>query len=423
MIDMAAGDDQKNNNNNNDGDDDSDDDILSLNASAEQSISDSQSSSSPLLPVIARLGATLSSFSLSIRRCDGDWLASVITQAMDDCATIIRACKGDADTHFDVYSIMVGKHFGGRECRAEQCESMRNNSRDRMKEDENNNNNNSNSNSNNDSDVCVMDGIHCAMMHAYDTGYKLYKNERLRMEALARRESRDGDEDENEANGGQQDISHHFQEHHIRKLLDARDRHRMEKQNNNHNHNHNTNNHPVTTTTTTTATTLSKFVTVVDDQIDDNNNNNRNKVFYSFGYKFRYWDSFKNDQRIDEHHNGGKHPFMRWFVAKKYASMKEEIMGGLGRVPKTSVDKQTKSAMMWCETEYVKEMKASKYGGVKDYNIADNTPISLNHILSLLFHCNFTALCTLFSSCFRKLKANETDDQLIARNSNFREFI
>eukprot|EP01084_Bolivina_argentea_P206525 352593_1 len=54
-----------------------------------------------------------------------------------------------------------------------------------------------------------------------------------------------------------------------------------------------------------------------------------------------------------------------------------------------------------------------------DTGIDESSPITVPHILALLFYCNFTVLCTTFSSTFRRIRKDETDDEIKGRNSHF----
>ena len=80
---------------------------------------------------------------------------------------------------------------------------------------------------------------------------------------------------------------------------------------------------------------------------------------------------------------------------------------------------QLKGAEIWMTSEYVRDME-SEDGG--DYDIEYGSAIILPQILSLLLHCNFTLFCTLFSRGFRKLRADETDEELKERNSRLMQF-
>ena len=68
------------------------------------------------------------------------------------------------------------------------------------------------------------------------------------------------------------------------------------------------------------------------------------------------------------------------------------------------------------ETEKIKNIK-SKYF-TYEYGIEFNTPITLNHIMSLVFYTDYTVLSTIVSSTFRRLN-NETDNEWKNRHSQF----
>merc|ERR1719350_2067882 len=53
------------------------------------------------------------------------------------------------------------------------------------------------------------------------------------------------------------------------------------------------------------------------------------------------------------------------------------------------------------------------------YDIAFGAALSLWHILSLIFYCDFTKLCTNFSSSFRAIKPFETLRNIKKRNAMY----
>merc|ERR1740123_250092 len=72
------------------------------------------------------------------------------------------------------------------------------------------------------------------------------------------------------------------------------------------------------------------------------------------------------------------------------------------------------------KSEEVKSMTA-RYNGTKylHYDIAIGAALSLWHILSLIFYCDFTKLCTDFSSSFRAIKPFETLRNIKKRNAMY----
>ena len=370
------------------------------------------------MQIINRLGATLSAFISPEMRSDAEWVSRVCIQAMDDFNLVnAQIINGDPVVDLDVYSHIICEHFGGVECDEKQCKSVA--TQKRVKERESAAaaeteapavSSPPSSTSSTAPALREMDRIHCAVLHAYQRGFKLYADERERMGKVAD-EHGNGDSDSN-------DYAHDYQTECLRRLLDSR---------------------PIDRGSTgadlrTEEEELhlqSKFVTQVvveeemEEEVEETNNGDGNQqrsaeVYYKFGYKFYYWEYFENNEEIDRCYNGGKDEYRVWFIKKKYASFKAELMNA--GVVVLAFGEQNESGEQWMETEYVKGMKADFCLSDGDYDIARESPVSLPHLLSLLFHCNFTRLCTLFSCAFRKLRANETDHQLRERNAEFREF-
>ena len=349
------------------------------------------------MSVINRLGDALSSFASSPSSSS----TINILQFLDDYAVLHQhIIRGDPSKDFLVYSYLVIRFFSGVECDYRTCPSIAWNGRDRMEEVvvgqmESNGNGEQH-----------IHAIHCALMHGYDCGYKMYQKEREMVTESLR--NADGN------------FAYDYEAVAVRKAMgqrakDMRGGGRGKGVN-------------------------SKFVTVIAEEVGEqkqqgNSNSNSDSTeeqkqqsqqrpsqqlsFYAFGYRFYYWEWFKNNERIDRDYNGGGDAFGVWFIEKKYESFKAELINA--KLPMQSIYRQTESAQIWMATDYVKEMIYFEECQ-NSYKIPYRSPISISHILSVLFHCNFTALCTLFSSTFRKLTANESDDELRQRNANFREF-
>ena len=378
----------------------------SLNSTAEHSLS--QQLTATHMQTINRLGSTLSSYHFSPSlRSNAEWIQAACKQLMDDYAVVKNEVIGDdAQRDFEVYSMVVKKHFGGRECQGRECQSR---------------------NSNSNSSKCeIMDAIHCAVLHAYERGYKLYAKEMELVMGGGDNEDDNGDDD-SDSDQNHSDFSRDYQTERIRKILSERCCGRSEEEE---------------------RRMKSKFFTVVMEEEEaernadnDSNNSNSNsnssadevdeqkqneesqrkqtkEIFYAFGYKFYYWERFKNKTEIDRNYNGGKDAYGVWYIAMKHQSFKAELLNA--KIMIEMIDRQTEIGREWMDAQYVKEMENDSFGNY--YNIAYRSPPSLPHILSILFHCNFDSLCTSFSAAFRKLHANETDEQLRQRNAEFREF-
>ncbi len=79
-----------------------------------------------------------------------------------------------------MYCYFLNEFFDGQECDACSCLAMKNNGRDRTKS----NSSRGSSCASASSNLNVLDGIHAALLHGYDTGHKLYMHERLALRAM-----------------------------------------------------------------------------------------------------------------------------------------------------------------------------------------------------------------------------------------------
>ena len=55
----------------------------------------------------------------------------------------------------------------------------------------------------------------------------------------------------------------------------------------------------------------------------------------------------------------------------------------------------------------------------KVYNIKENTPITLDHVISILLYTNFSKLCYEFSRTYREISNNESDKEMRKRHSEY----
>ena len=101
---------------------------------------------------------------------------------------------------------------------------------------------------------------------------------------------------------------------------------------------------------------------------------------------------------------------------------------GFGNVTlhiESHIDIQIGKDTKWMETQFCKNFKNKRGFYINPeqyYNIPSESPITLSHINSIGFYTNFTQLCTIFSSVFRKDSESESNESLKDRNSNFREW-
>ena len=349
------------------------------------------------MQIINRLGGTLAFLSSANEmQANNEWMGDICLQLMNDFACVRQQIvKGNADIDFMVYSAIVGEQFNGEECDRKKCMAIERMTRAEEEEEQQHQQQPSSSSS---PIQHILDAIHCAVLHAYDCGYKLYGNERERMRRVIIRNYR--------RNGNENDFTRDIEAECVREMVSPRMRNLRGNGRN-------------------------KFVTEISEaqqmEMKENKSNaNQNQtepqpqppdIFYAFGYKFYYWPSFKNNNEIDVEYNGGRDPFGVWYIEKKHESLKEEVNTIV--IP-YKMNKTMVSGREWMQTQYVRQMQCSK--DIPHYHIFEGFSPSLGHILSVLFHCDFTKLCRVFSQSFRKLTANETEDELRQRNAEFREF-
>ena len=166
---------------------------------------------------------------------------------------------------------------------------------------------------------------------------------------------------------------------------------------------------------------------------------------YSAGYRYFYWDFYKHNQDtgniIFKHPSGQQlvefndgYRLCDWYIPAKYETFKEEI---------TDNDTAPFSIRDWEETKQKAAVKLDAWSECDDarnlivgdsvpghhknkwekvYGIADGTIITIYHIMSLLFYCNYTAQSYEFSATFRRIFWNETDRSLKRRHSKLAQW-
>eukprot|EP01083_Nonionella_stella_P168240 567423_1 len=160
-----------------------------------------------------------------------------------------------------------------------------------------------------------------------------------------------------------------------------------------------------------------KFVTnveVVDQKDDGKEDKGPSAAEYSFGFPFKYYPRFKDN---------------KWFVVRVYDDLKQEILNNpVHALSLEQFEQQLDSANVYVQCVHLKALKCKHIDiydtepQPKDTGLATNAPITAQHILVLLFYCNFTELCTKFSCTFRRIRKNETDEEVKVRNGYFFHF-
>eukprot|EP01084_Bolivina_argentea_P123988 219713_1 len=134
---------------------------------------------------------------------------------------------------------------------------------------------------------------------------------------------------------------------------------------------------------------------------------------YSFGFPFKYYQRFRHG---------------RWFIRNKYDNIKDELLNNsLQKISLNEYNNQLDSAKAFLQCNQIKGLECSHIDWPgepqqSDTGITNKSPITVPHILSLLLYCNFSLLCTTFSSTFRRIRKDEHDEQVKGRNSEYRNW-
>ena len=189
-----------------------------------------------------------------------------------------------------------------------------------------------------------------------------------------------------------------------------------------------------------------QFERIRNDKNNDINNDNNTKSFnkfiidssksFSFGRRYFYHEYYRNLTTKKGHIIPGtkmnesvtaksyNYRFCDWYITAKYASLLDEITNN--KICRLSIEQfkttLTKSRLKWKKLKNTKIISKGDYKWYKVYGIPKGSEITLDHVVSILLYTNYTKLCYYFSSTYRKLNINESDQDLKNRHSEFAIF-
>eukprot|EP01084_Bolivina_argentea_P220776 374095_1 len=211
----------------------------------------------------------------------------------------------------------------------------------------------------------------------------------------------------------------------------------------------------------TSSDTTSKFVTEIEphqliqnekkDQTIEMKNEpaNTSNNIYSFGYRFYYHNFYKNrmchstsipgfdigesnwylygqglnDPGNSRHNQQGqyiKYGYKSLFIEPKYNNIKEDILLGKPKNLNIIQYKNTlQKALMKYKAYKIYVGEGAKPVFEKVYGIKHGSPITLNHILSVLFYTNFTVISKIFSKTYRKISLSEDIESVKNRHKEY----
>lgn len=150
---------------------------------------------------------------------------------------------------------------------------------------------------------------------------------------------------------------------------------------------------------------------------------NKKMICYSSGHMFFYTLKAKNGVNISHPVVNRNELFSDFYVENRFPSLKAEVLkNAIKCIPMNAWEETLAKALIFMPTTRVKEIKKLDIVYLSfDFNgyFTDVDLPMVEHILCILFYCNFTELSYEFSRTFRLLDANETRDVLKERHSNF----
>ena len=150
---------------------------------------------------------------------------------------------------------------------------------------------------------------------------------------------------------------------------------------------------------------------------------------FSIGLRFYYWQFYKHiDQLPHKDNRPGRitdhsgYKVRDLYVKKKYNSFGEEIKNYRYIDIKQYNDIIMIKAQQYITTEMAKSIKSQNPENrlfPKHYEIARDTALGINNLISIILYTDFTGLCSDFSSTFRKIYPYETLSSIKRRNSKY----
>eukprot|EP01083_Nonionella_stella_P281063 956327_1 len=143
---------------------------------------------------------------------------------------------------------------------------------------------------------------------------------------------------------------------------------------------------------------------------------------FSIGYRFYYWPYYQNLLHEEEYvhnrnHHSGYKPH-QLYVHAKYSNIKEELLSKVISFDTAAFTNLMQKAVAIASTKEARSLKAER-NQLLHYCIAHGSQISLNHLVSIILYCDYSALCTAFSASFRRLQPYERIEVTIRRNAEY----
>eukprot|EP01083_Nonionella_stella_P098174 276002_1 len=154
---------------------------------------------------------------------------------------------------------------------------------------------------------------------------------------------------------------------------------------------------------------------------------------YSFGYRFFYWDYYKNNHECcDPAHWGADNECIPtrvankdstlcdWYINPKYSSFRQEMLDNdINTISNHQWVLDLNKAKKHKQATYFKRMYCGRSVSAEYYDLKWFAGITEQHILSVMLYCNHDILQNEFTKTFRHISTDESDEELKKRHSNF----
>eukprot|EP01084_Bolivina_argentea_P168432 292088_1 len=283
----------------------------------------------------------------------------------------------------NIYNLLNKNIYTKHSCNLSKCLSMRRHHRNRLKITEECGLKKL-YNGSNLIEQQILDMIHCYFMHSYDTGCRLTNAETLSM-------------------CDEKQPDRHLNIKLIQQIISAKNK---------------------------------LYKTIGEEKISEQNINSTRFVTrqYNNGVRYYYWPLYKgSNQKFDP---AASVPIKQtistqnlqtighWYIEKKYSNFEDEMLNNeICTVPMQQWNNIEEKAKLYSQSIHARSMICLRNESAKYYDMNTNTTekicIQPKHLAAIKFYTDFDELQRKFSETFRKLSANETDEELKNRHRNY----
>eukprot|EP01084_Bolivina_argentea_P103882 186047_1 len=295
----------------------------------------------------------------------------------------------------DIYIVLTSDIYCKNGCNLSECSFFQRNHRDRAaitkKE------NILSELYNNKDDITfeqLLDRVHCYLFHSFDTGYKIRKQ--IIDDIMNTNAESKSNDDEYYVNISQ--VNKRIRSQQTRQDL------------------------PKHMTTQNT-----KFI---------NKTTTNNLNVYSYGFRYYYWEHYKNNNDIhDDAHRYSSKQFKwtkqppicnadstlgDWYIAKKYDNFKQELLkNALECIGLQQYNNLIEKAEIHIKTDNVRQIKCPRTISATYYEMKEEQSMNKDHLVAMMIYCNNDLLQQRFTETFRKIDKNETNQEIKQRHRNF----